>query len=955
MRLPNPIRALCNPFKTKRRHQRQSFSRPRLEPLEDRCLLSTANIWSAAAPVGAWSVSTNWSLGHMPTSMEIATFDNTSQATCVIDTSATASGINIASTHTGMITAGADVTLGADGFVQAGGIFSDVSFTITDAGNFSENSAAGFNAGTGTVDFNGDSGTTQLLDSGGSAFNNLIHSGAGTLQLMTNALTVNGTLTNNAGTFDANNLNLTVGGLTSINAGTMQNSNSGFIHNTLTLSGSLNIMSATLDVGNGKAVLGGDLTATPSSSTFPIIKGNLDLGGGHRTFTVNTNTFGQFVEIEANIQNGSLTKDGPGFLDLGGFNSFTGGTIVAAGTLAMAADTAMGTVSLTLNDGTTAELDAQNTNILVSNPIIVNGSAALIVGHDITLTGTLTLNGNVTVGGGFLTLSGTLTGPGGITIAPGSTNLILTLNSAYSGTITLNGGFLFVTGSVPNSPVIVNSGTLLGNGTIGPVTVNGGGVQPSTLFPNEPGILTTGNLQFNGGGLDFAVNGTVPGSGYSQLRVNGTVNLGNGVASIQAHNTSFAPIRFDYGTKLQIIANLGGMPVTGFFKGGSVITDPDSNRYDMIYGSGSSNDVVAMAVPRFDIAGRVSNNGPDPGRWQFGVSDGSSFTSSNGPAWSTAVTWVDVHTGDFTGTGDFPGNGLQSIVGRVKETGQWWTSVPNGSGGFTSSLWDTWNPGVTWVDVKVGDFNGDGKIDIVGRALETGQWWVAQSTGSSFTNGLWASWNPNVTWVGVQVGDFNGDGKADITGRWLQGGSWWTGISNGSVFSTAQWAQWNPAAAWVDVNVGDFNGDGKADIVGRWLQGCQWWVAQSTGSSFTNSLWATWSPAVTWVDVKVGDFNGDGKADITGRWLQGGSWWTAISNGSAFSTSQWAQWSTTATWVDVQVGDFNGDGKMDITGRWLQGGSWWTAVSNGTSFATTQWTQWSTAVTWVDVQNGVYV
>src|SRR5713101_152344 len=110
MRLPNSLQALCKPFKTKGRHQRPSFSRPRLEVLEDRCLLSTANIWNPQPPgtlLGAWSVSTNWSLGHVPASMEIATFDNTSQATCVIDTSATASGINIASTHTGMITAGA--------------------------------------------------------------------------------------------------------------------------------------------------------------------------------------------------------------------------------------------------------------------------------------------------------------------------------------------------------------------------------------------------------------------------------------------------------------------------------------------------------------------------------------------------------------------------------------------------------------------------------------------------------------------------------------------------------------------------------------------------------------------------------------------------------------------------------------------------------------------------------
>jgi hypothetical protein len=116
MRLPTSFQSLGRPFKTKSRVQGHSFSRPRLEPLEDRCLLSTANIWSAPDPSDNWSVPTNWSLGHMPTSAEIATFDNTSQATCVIDVAATASGINIAATHTGSIAAGANLVLGADGF-----------------------------------------------------------------------------------------------------------------------------------------------------------------------------------------------------------------------------------------------------------------------------------------------------------------------------------------------------------------------------------------------------------------------------------------------------------------------------------------------------------------------------------------------------------------------------------------------------------------------------------------------------------------------------------------------------------------------------------------------------------------------------------------------------------------------------------------------------------------------
>jgi len=90
--------------------------------------------------------------------------------------------------------------------------------------------------------------------------------------------------------------------------------------------------------------------------------------------------------------------------------------------------------------------------------------------------------------------------------------------------------------------------------------------------------------------------------------------------------------------------------------------------------------------------------------------------------------------------------------------------------------------------------------------LETGQIWVSLGapTANGFTTKLWATWSTGVTWVDVQVGDFNGDGKADITGRALESGQWWTGISNGSAFTTSQWASWSTAVNWVDVHAGDF-------------------------------------------------------------------------------------------------------------------------------------------------------
>jgi hypothetical protein len=354
---------------------------------------------------------------------------------------------------------------------------------------------------------------------------------------------------------------------------------------------------------------------------------------------------------------------------------------------------------------------------------------------------------------------------------------------------------------------------------------------------------------------------------------------------------------------------------------------------------------LAGSARKDEIIGRVQQTG----QWWVGTSTGSSFSSSLWGTWDPSVTWVDVHSGDFVG------DGKTEIAGRNAQTGQWWVAADKGSSGFTTTLWTTWSVAVTWVDVQVGDFNGDGKADIIGRVAGTGKWWVALSTGSSFITTLWTNWSSAVTWVDAQVGDFNGDGKSDIAARALESGQWWTGLSTGSSFNTSLWATWSTAVTWVDVRVGDFNGDGKSDITGRVLQTGQWWTGLSTGNGFLTSLWATWSPAVTWVDVKVGDFNGDGKEDLIGRPEGSGNWWVALSTGSGFNATLWATWNPAITWVDVQVGDFNGDGKDDITARDLRTGNWWTGLSTGTSLNSSVWATWSPTATWVDVQRGIFV
>ena len=74
-------------------------------------------------------------------------------------------------------------------------------------------------------------------------------------------------------------------------------------------------------------------------------------------------------------------------------------------------------------------------------------------------------------------------------------------------------------------------------------------------------------------------------------------------------------------------------------------------------------------------------------------------------------------------------------------------------------------PDVHWRIVGVGDFNGDGKPDLVWRNVVTGEnrLWYLQGVTKSAEAALPA--DPDVNWQIVEVGDMNGDRKLDLIWR----------------------------------------------------------------------------------------------------------------------------------------------------------------------------------------------
>lgn len=255
-----------------------------------------------------------------------------------------------------------------------------------------------------------------------------------------------------------------------------------------------------------------------------------------------------------------------------------------------------------LNAGIRVENNSGRTiNHTINNALLLNSNQTFTVinsGGTFTLTGPADLNGKTLtcdVSAASETLvSGVLSSAGSL-VKTGTGPLILTGNNNYTGSTRLEGGTLQINGSQPSSPVLLVAGNLTGIGTVGPVTSIGtGGGSSMVVRPgSSPGILSCSNVSLNASTfLVSQLNGTAPGSGYSQLNVRGSVSLGDAGLSLLF---SFAPA---LGTVFVIVNNDAADAVIGTFSGlpeGAFLTQGFS-LFRISYKGGDGNDVVIVRV-----------------------------------------------------------------------------------------------------------------------------------------------------------------------------------------------------------------------------------------------------------------------------------------------------------------------------------------------------------------------
>jgi hypothetical protein len=183
--------------------------------------------------------------------------------------------------------------------------------------------------------------------------------------------------------------------------------------------------------------------------------------------------------------------------------------------------------------------------------------------------GPLNLNGSIGLAGNLVTLdnqvnvTGTISGTAGLMMGD---TITLSGPNTYSGptTITQRGQ---IDGAQPGSAVTTGgfgNAVVSGKGTIGPVAVNSSAsIQPGQNFGSSPGKLNSGNVAWNAGSyFGVQLNGSVPGVTYDQLNVTGTVSINS--SSNLYTNLGFTPAQ---GQVFVIVNNDGTEPVLGTFSG----------------------------------------------------------------------------------------------------------------------------------------------------------------------------------------------------------------------------------------------------------------------------------------------------------------------------------------------------------------------------------------------------
>jgi outer membrane autotransporter protein len=349
----------------------------------------------------------------------------------------------------------------------------------------------------------------------------------------------------------------------------------------------------------------------------------LNAGGG--TFLADGGTTSTLSGAIGGV--GSLSKIGAGTLILGGVNTYSGGTSLNGGTVAVNSDGNLGTGALTFDEGTLEALAAGG-GITSSKGVTLDAGGGTFLadtGTTSTLSGAISGVGSFTKdGAGTLILSGVNTYSGATNVVAGTleagSTTAFSSSSAFIVTSLLDlHGFSNTIGSLSGNGTVTNNGAAPAvltvandttSTTFGGILEDGTGVLGLTKTGTGTLILT-GNNAYSGGTTISA--GTLQiGTGGTTGSITGNVTDNGSLAFDRSNSLTFNSVISGSGTVIQNGSGtiiLGG---TNSYTGGTEINNGTllvNNAQALGLGNVVVNDGVLGADPQpINVRGNYTQN-----------------------------------------------------------------------------------------------------------------------------------------------------------------------------------------------------------------------------------------------------------------------------------------------------------------------------------------------------------
>jgi hypothetical protein len=213
------------------------------------------------------------------------------------------------------------------------------------------------------------------------------------------------------------------------------------------------------------------------------------------------------------------------------------------------------------------------------------------------------------------------------------------------------------------------------------------------------------------------------------------------------------------------------------------------------------------------------------------------------------------------------------------------------------------------VSIASGDFNGDGKLDVVFGNADGSISLLLGNGDGTFQAPAMISTTATLSFS-MATGDFNSDGKLDVAVADWDSNNVYILLGNGDGTFQASRTSVNSARSYGSMISADVNGDGKPDLVMTDFNTSEVSVLLGIGDG-------TFQPALIIQTgaypggIAAGDFNGDGKLDLVVTDYSGVSILPGNGDGTFGAPTNYAV-TLGGALEGVALADFNGDGKADI-------------------------------------------